>query len=209
VSQPEGAPTVPTLTTPRLTVRPLADSDAEAVHRVFMDIGWVDQALPETEQLSRRRSWLDWTRAGYREFERLYQPPLGERAVALKDGGELIGLVGLVPSFAPFGQLAVFGGAARALRTLEMGLFWAFSPKAQGQGFATEAARALADWAFDGLLVDRLVATTEHANTASIAVMRRLGMQIEINPQPYPPWLQTVGVLRAIDPRPSSAAESA
>jgi RimJ/RimL family protein N-acetyltransferase len=209
MSEPEGAPSVPVLTTQRLIVRPLDDRDAEAVHGLFMDIGWVDGALPEAEVYSRRKSWLDWTQAGYREFERLYQPPLGERAVALRDGGELIGLVGLVPSFAPFGQLPGFGGAAKALRTLEMGLFWALSPAAQGQGYATEAARALSDWAFDGLLLERLVATTEHDNTASIAVMRRLGMRIETNPQPDPPWLQTVGVLRAIErPAPSPAESS-
>jgi RimJ/RimL family protein N-acetyltransferase len=208
MTEPDGAPTVPVLTTPRLIVRPLNEEDAEAVHRLFMDIGWVDEAMPETELFSRRRSWLDWTRAGYREFERLYQPPLGDRAVVRKSNGALVGLVGLVPSFAPFGQLPFFGGAETALRTLEMGLFWALSPAAQGQGYATEAAAALVNWAFDGLLLDRLVATTEHDNAASIAVMRRLGMRIEVNPQPHPPWLQTVGVLRAIDRRVPPRAES-
>jgi RimJ/RimL family protein N-acetyltransferase len=208
MSEPEGAPSVPVLTTSRLIIRPLNDGDAGAVHRLFLDIGWVDGTLPEAELFSRRKSWLEWTQAGYREFERLYQPPLGERAVALRDGGDLIGLVGLVPSFAPFALLPGFGGAAKALRTMEMGLFWALSPAVQGQGYATEAARALSDWAFDGLLLERLVATTEHDNTASIAVMRRLGMRIETNPQPDPPWLQTVGVLRAIDRRPPTSAES-
>src|ERR1700690_1546073 len=112
MSEPEGAPSVPVLTTQRLIVRPLNDADAEPVHRLFIDIGWVDATLPKTEGYSRRRSWLDWTEAGYRAFERLYQAPLGDRAVTLKDGGDLIGLVGLVPSFAPFGQLPGFGGAA-------------------------------------------------------------------------------------------------
>jgi len=208
MSESEGAPTVPMLTTERLMIRPLVDSDAEPVHRLFTDIEWVDQSMPEMELYSRRKSWLDWTRAGYREFERLYQPPLGDRAVVRRTDGVLVGLVGLVPSFAPFGQLPSFGGAARALRTLEMGLFWAFSPDAHGQGFATEAAGALVKWAFEGLLLERLVATTENDNAASIAVMRRLGMQIEANPQPHPPWFQTVGVLRAIDRGSPSTAES-
>lgn len=207
MSEADGAPYVPTLTTERLIVRPLAEADLAAVHQLYLDIDWVDASLPLVELYDRRASWLAWTTSGYREFERLYQPPLGDRAVARKADGALVGLVGLVPSFAPFGQLPGFGGAAKALRTMEMGLFWALSPAAQGQGYATEAAKALVDWAFDSLLLDRLVATTEHDNTASIAVMRRLGMRIEINPQPDPPWLQTVGVLRAID-RPSSAESS-
>ena len=208
MSDTDGAPTIPMLSTERLVIRPLIDADAEAVHRLFMAIGWVDEAMPEMELYSRRKSWLDWTRAGYREFERLYQPPLGDRAVVRRSDRALIGLVGLVPSFAPFGQLPSFGGVTKALRTMEMGLFWAFSPDAQGQGYATEAARALVDWAFDGLLLERLVATTESDNQASIAIMRRLGMRIETNPQPDPPWLQTVGVLRATDRAPPSPAES-
>lgn len=207
MSEADGAPFVPTLETKRLLVRPLLETDLAAVHKLYLDIDWVDTSLPQTELYDRHASWLAWTSSSYREFERLYQPPLGDRAVARKADGALVGLVGLVPSFAPFGQLPGFGGAAKALRTMEVGLFWALSPAAQGQGYATEAAKALVDWAFDSLLLDRLVATTEHDNTASIAVMRRLGMRIEINPQPDPPWLQTVGVLRAID-RPSSAESS-
>ena len=208
MSEADGAPFVPTLETKRLLVRPLLETDLAAVHRLYLDIDWVDTSLPQTELYDRHASWLAWTSSSYRELERLYQPPLGDRAVARKADGAMIGLVGLVPSFAPFGQLPGFGGAAKALRTMEMGLFWAISPDAQGQGYATEAAAALVDWAFEGLLLDRLVATTEHDNAASIAVMRRLGMRIETNPQPDPPWLQTVGVLRATDRVPPSPAES-
>jgi RimJ/RimL family protein N-acetyltransferase len=208
MSEADGAPYVPTLETERLVVRPLALADLAAVHQLYLDVDWVDASLTKAELYDRRASWLTWTTSSYREFERLYQPPLGDRAVERKADGALVGLVGLVPSFAPFGQLPSFGGAVKALRTMEMGLFWAISPDAQGQGYATEAAAALVDWAFDGLLLDRLVATTEHDNTASIAVMRRLGMRIEINPQPDPPWLQTVGVLRAIDRLVPKAAES-
>jgi len=208
MSEADGAPFVPTLETKRLLVRPLLETDLAAVHKLYLDIDWVDTSLPQTELYDRHASWLAWTSSSYREFERLYQPPLGDRAVARKADGAMIGLVGLVPSFAPFGQLPGFGGAAKALRTMEMGLFWAISPDAQGQGYATEATAALVDWAFEGLLLDRLVATTEHDNAASIAVMRRLGMRIETNPQPDPPWLQTVGVLRAIDRVSPTPAES-
>ena len=49
--------------------------------------------------------------------------------------------------------------------------------------------------AFDELALARIVATTEHDNLRSIAVMRRLGMTIERNPLPEPHWFQTVGVL--------------
>ncbi len=45
------------------------------------------------------------------------------------------------------------------------------------------------------LNLGRVVATTEHDNARSIAVMRRLGMRVEANPWPEPDWFQMVGIL--------------
>jgi hypothetical protein len=47
------------------------------------------------------------------------------------------------------------------------------------------------------------VATTEHDNSASIGVMRRLGMRIARNPAPTPFFLAVVGVLENPNPPPS------
>ena len=66
---------------------------------------------------------------------------------------------------------------------------------AQGCGYATEAAAAVVGFGFETLELARIVATTEHRNVASQAVMRRLGMRIETNPDPEPPWFQVVGIL--------------
>jgi RimJ/RimL family protein N-acetyltransferase len=142
--------------------------------------------------------WLEWTVAGYTQLETLTTPPYGERAVALRDG-PMVGLVGLVPSLAPFGRLPGFGGdpATRERFRPEVGLYWALNPRARGNGYATEAARALIEWAFANLELVRIVATTRHDNPASQAVMRRLGMRLEQNPDPEPPWFQVVGWLDA------------
>ncbi|MDX6533520.1 MAG: hypothetical protein QOF68_1264, partial [Gaiellales bacterium] len=81
--------------------------------------------------------------------------------------------------------------------------YWALKPEARGNGYATEAARALIDWAFDNLELARIVATTEDDNSASQAVMRRLGMRVERNPDNEPAWFQVVGCLEAPpDPAP-------
>ena len=48
---------------------------------------------------------------------------------------------------------------------------------------------------FETMNLGRIIATTEFENTASMAVMGKLGMRIERNPAPDPPWLQVVGVL--------------
>ena len=46
---------------------------------------------------------------------------------------------------------------------------------AWGQGFATEAAGALLQWAFDTLQLNRVQAETDTRNTASSRVLERLG----------------------------------
>jgi predicted acetyltransferase len=68
-------------------------------------------------------------------------------------------------------------------------------PPFRGQGYATEAAQALVDYAFQYLQLKRIVATTTYENAASMGVMRKIGMRIVKNPYSEPPWLQIVGVL--------------
>jgi len=62
---------------------------------------------------------------------------------------------------------------------------------------ATEAGRALLEYAFDTLRLRRVIATTTYDNVASMGVMRRLGMQLHSNPRSEPDWLQIVGVIEA------------
>ena len=186
---------IPTLETERLRIRPLASGDLEDCHRLYVEIDWIDHDLDPAANRAKRASWLAWTIDSYRELAALHQPPYGERAIERRSDGAFLGLVGLVPSLAAFGQLAAFGGREDARVRPEVGLFWALRPSAQGSGVATEAAGALIAYARDELQVERLVATTERDNHASIAVMRRLGMAIEENPHPTSDWPQVVGVL--------------
>jgi RimJ/RimL family protein N-acetyltransferase len=109
----------------------------------------------------------------------------------LKTTHEVIGACGLVPSFGPFGQLE--GGST--LYSPEVGLFYWFALEHRGCGYATEAARALIQFAFETLNLHRIVATTEFENAASQAVMRKLGMRVAHNPLPQPEWFQVVGIL--------------
>ncbi len=99
-----------------------------------------------------------------------------------------------LPGLAPGGAPAV---PAPGRYSAEFGLFYAVSPAHQRQGYAAEAAQALVDYAFQLLHLKRVVATTSYDNAASQGVMRKLGMRIEHNPSPEPPWLQVVGFLEA------------
>ena len=181
----------------RVIIRPLVETDLEDCHRLRIDIGWADETLSDGEKRGLKRTWLDWTVAGYREFARLRQPQYGERAIVRKADGAFLGLIGMAPCLAPFGQLPSGGGAEGAPATPEVGLFWALSPVAQGQGYASEAARAFTRDLFQTRRLARIIATTDHDNPRSIAVMRRIGMRIETNPYPVPVYLQVVGILDA------------
>jgi RimJ/RimL family protein N-acetyltransferase len=178
------ATALPLVRTARLVIRPLAASDEAACRRVL---------APGDEDAFTH--WLGWAVAAPAALAELQQPPYGERGVVLAETGELIGLVGLVPSLGPFAQLE--GGPPGERWTPELGLYWAIAPRHRRLGYATEAAAALAGALFATLNARRLIATTERGNPASLAVMRRLGMRLLGNPYREPPWLQVVGVLDA------------
>jgi RimJ/RimL family protein N-acetyltransferase len=187
---------LPPIETARLVIRPLALDDLDDIHRL-LDVE-LREAFGSEKAKTRaeRRQWLQWTVLGYEEFARLYQPPYGERAMVLRATRQLIGACGFVPCLNAFGLLPGFerDGPSR-LCTPEVGLFYAVAPAQQRQGYASEAVRAMIDWAFAQLRLRRIVATTGRDNHASIRVMRRVGMGVVENPHPEPPWLQVVGVL--------------
>jgi len=187
---------MPTLETERLIIRPLAMDDLDVIHRILdAELAEVDFGSEGAKSLDARREWLRWTILNYDQLARLYQPPYGERAIVLKSTGELIGAVGYVPCLNVFGQLPAFGGTRDGLTSTEFGLYYALSPARHRRGYASEAVRAMIDYAFRRLGLRRIIATTTYSNEASMGVMRRLRMRIEKNPFPDPPWLQVVGVL--------------
>ena len=185
------------LETERLIVRSLAAGDLQPIHRILDEAFDGGARAADPAALAERRSWLAWTVLAEEWLAKLHQPPYGERGVALKATGELIGAVGYVPCLNAFGQIPALRSAGPGGgNTPEVGLFWATAPSYQGRGYATEAAQALIAYAFEELNLRRIVATTEYDNAASQGVMRRLGMQVLRNPLPEPPWLQVVGVLQ-------------
>jgi RimJ/RimL family protein N-acetyltransferase len=99
-----------------------------------------------------------------------FQAGLDERgwgwwAVEVTGTGEFIGFAGLDP----VEDDMAFDG-------VEAG--WRLARSAWGHGYATEAARAVVEYAFDekGVGLDEVLAITTATNLRSQAVMRRLGM---------------------------------
>jgi RimJ/RimL family protein N-acetyltransferase len=92
----------------------------------------------------------------------------GWAAVCLQNTGVVIGFSGIVP-------VNYFDAAF--LPADEIG--WRLLPEHWHKGYATEAATALLNHAFETLNRQRIVAFAVPANQASINVMRRIGMKAE------------------------------
>lgn len=93
-------------------------------------------------------------------------PPEGARdrflAVCLKENGKLIGMISVNPK-----QPGV-----------EYGLGYVFHSSYQGQGYATEACRAMLDHVFQSLAALRITTSTAAANRLSCRLLERLGFDV-------------------------------
>jgi RimJ/RimL family protein N-acetyltransferase len=118
----------------------------------------VQRYLPPSTR-ARSDGWLD------RIDEQFAAHGWGFWAVEDRATGTLIGLCGLAP--VPWD--AFFTPA------VEIG--WRLSTAWHGRGLAREAAEASLDFAFGALRLERVVAFTVPANTASWGLMERLGMR--------------------------------
>ena len=87
----------------------------------------------------------------------------GGLTITLRDTGKAVGMVEI--------------NAGPLFPEPELG--WQLYAGHEGRGFATDAARALRDWAFATLSLQSLVSYTAPENLASQAVARRLGAVID------------------------------
>jgi RimJ/RimL family protein N-acetyltransferase len=90
-------------------------------------------------------------------------------------GWALYGMGALMLDLRHTGETVGQVGINRGPLFPEPELGWLLYGEHEGQGYATEAARALRDWAFDAAGVPTLVSYMDPANAASAAVARRLG----------------------------------
>lgn len=146
-----------TLTTDRLTLRPMEPRDADA----FADLN-ADPAVMEhftTGPLDRTAS--DRLLAVIRE--RHLRDGFGLAAVERREDGAFLGFTGI---------------SSHRWYPDDVEIGWRLAAHAWGHGYATEAATAWMEHAFGELGLPRLISITIPANTRSIAVMRRLGFTL-------------------------------
>jgi RimJ/RimL family protein N-acetyltransferase len=183
------------LETPRLLIRSFQPDDAVTIQRIMAQAFGDGSKVGDETELAENREYIEWNRLNHIWFPKIEQFPYGDRAVVLKENNTLIGSVGLVALIDAFPQIPELGYADTKYSTAEVGLFWVIAPQYQKQGYATEAAQAVIDYAFNQLRLNRILATTAYTNTASQQVMEKLGMQLTKNPRPEPEHLQVVGIL--------------
>src|SRR5690606_17748958 len=143
------------LLTPRLRMRPLRASDAERLHQ-----HWNDPGI--------RRNLFD------------DEPVIAAMVVALTERSDLdfairgYGFWTLTPRSSPNGRLLGVCG----LRWSRDGIRMVSSVEEghRGEGLALEACRAVLDYAFGTLGLDRVVASADESAEASIQLCERLGM---------------------------------
>ena len=146
------------LTTARLELRPFAHADAPELLRLFQNPA-VRRYLLDDLIVTQ-----DWVVEEIRSSKaRFGGGTLGLWAVRASDGSEIIGFVGFRPFFDP----------------PELQLLYGLLPDCWGQGLATECAGAACDCAFNVLGFEAVRAATDLPNTASVAVLHRLGMSLD------------------------------
>ncbi|MBK8159646.1 MAG: GNAT family N-acetyltransferase [Rhodospirillaceae bacterium] len=141
--------TLPILTTPRLTLRPLAMSDAPALHQWLSDpqVMRYWSTLPHTE-IAQTEAWVQSSLDAMAKGE-------AQDFAVLHDGRVI-------------GRVAFWQGD-------EIGFL--FDPKAWGKGFASEALRAIAAYGFEVLGFDEIRADVDPDNAASLRVLERVGFK--------------------------------
>lgn len=161
---------IPVLHTDRLTIRPFTMDDLAAAWAIGDRCFGDGSRATDAAAIEAYRPMLQWQSLAPQALAQLDQPPYGDRAVVLKSSGAVIGQVGYVPCVDYFDVIPALAlGEPNPTRArAEVGLFWAIDPAYQRHGYATEAARALIDYAFDPadawLGLRRLIATTEFDN---------------------------------------------
>ncbi|GAB3213417.1 GNAT family N-acetyltransferase [Marinactinospora thermotolerans] len=150
----------PPLRTERLLIQDWRVEDAEAAFAVYGSeevSRWLTPLMRPVGDVGAMRSVLEaWV-----EAQPNLVPPAGRWAILRRDDATVIGglSIRLLPPFEEDFELS-----------------WQLRPDAWGHGYASEAGREMARWAFSQG-VEELFAVARPANTRAIATARRIGME--------------------------------
>ncbi len=147
---------MPSIETERLRLRMVSRDDLDDLARLFADpdvVKYVGDGQPATREDAAKTvesMTAHWQKHGF-----------GRWIIADKVSGAFLG----------FGGLRSLFGSPEVVYHL--------AKQSWGKGLATELARAALRYGFEDRGFDRIVAIAKRANTASIHVMEKLGMEFE------------------------------
>jgi ribosomal-protein-alanine N-acetyltransferase len=144
--------------TERLLLRSLQSFDAQALAEIWSDPG-VTLYMGGPRDFTETRELLEEEALSGAETN------IGLWPVIEKTSGQVIGHCGLIDK-------DVDGQA-------EYELIYVFHTSAWGKGYATEAASAVKDYAFEQLDLKRIIALIDPENVASERVAKKIGMHFE------------------------------
>jgi RimJ/RimL family protein N-acetyltransferase len=147
--------------TERLLLRPFEDGDLQVLHAMQSDEEVVRYLYHDARSLDEVRVSLALKIAC---AEVVREDAGVNAAVVLRETGELVADVSL-------------WWVSERHKHAELG--FVVHPAHQRNGYATEAARPMLDFAFDTMGVHRVVGRTEARNAASARVLEKLGMRLE------------------------------
>ena len=151
-----------TLTTARLRLEPYRDEHADGLHAMNSDPEVMRYLSGKPDTPDETRAIVERVKARWREVGYSWW------AFVERDSGEIVGA----------GCLQNLRREATALPDLDcpLEIGWRLRRDAQGRGYASEAAVAIGDFAFDVRQAPEIYAVCDPANAASARVMQRLGM---------------------------------
>jgi RimJ/RimL family protein N-acetyltransferase len=149
----------PTLRTSRLLLRPFAETDEEAIFAL--------QSNPRVLRYWDSPPWTDRTRA---------QAFIAACRQMEEDGSGARVAIETVRERAFVGWCSMFRWNP-VYRSLGIG--YCLDEPVWGKGYATEAVRAMLDWAYDTLDLNRVEAELDTRNAASARVLEKLGFERE------------------------------
>ncbi len=151
------------LETDRLLLRTLRLDDAHAIHRLVADPDVMKYLPGDMMSLGQVTETIAWLLDCYARNtpERIIKFTL---AIVAKETGHVIGWCGLGPLDVSPEDIEVFYGLSK--------VYW-------GKGLATEAAKAMLEYGFGTIGLDRIVAVVGCQNVASKRVIEKLGMIYE------------------------------
>lgn len=150
---------VPTLQTARLTLRPFTAEDAPAVYEYarHREVAATTATIPHPYRLEDAVEWIE------RLVERAGEGTMANFGIVIRDTALLIGAIDL--RLEPENRAADLG--------------YAIHPAHWNRGYVTEAARAVVEYGFETLNLNRIHAHHFASNPASGRIMEKIGMKRE------------------------------